>query len=148
MSVTTDQVDKLADAAMGCTEYVMAYSRAGTWGMIKEVFAMRSAAGDVSHGPGHELISATRKHLSDRSDSGPTIDAEDKDALRADGQRLVESALPTVAQLPPDVAEQVRAWLIGIAEKVAGASKDKGGSEKVSDAEAAAIEDLRRLLHA
>jgi hypothetical protein len=147
MGVTDDQVDKVAGAAMGCTEYVMAHSRAGKIGMVKEAFAMRSAVGDVPSGPGSDIISAAHQRLSAGSDSGSSIDATDKDRLRADGQRLVEEALPVIAQLPPDAAEQVRGWLLGIAQKVAQASKDKRGTEKVSEAEAEAIEDLRRLLH-
>jgi hypothetical protein len=147
MTVTQDQSDAVASAAMGCTEYVMAHSRAGKFGMVKEAFAMRSAVGDVPKGAGNELIAAAHQRLSAGSDSETSIDATDKDRMREDGRRRVEEALPVIGQLAPDAADQVRGWLLGIAQKVAEASKDKGGSEKVSDAEAGAIEDLRRLLH-
>jgi hypothetical protein len=147
VTATDEQVDMVASAAMGCTEYVMAHSGAGKFGMVKEAFAMRSAAGDVPKGPGNEVIAAARQRLSAGSDSETSIDATDKDRMRADGRRRVEEALPVIAQLPAEAADQVRGWLLGIAQKVAEASKDKGGSEKVSDAEAAAIEDLRGLLH-
>jgi hypothetical protein len=146
VGVTEDQVDKVASAAMGCTEYVMAHSRAGKFGMVKEAFAMRSAVGDVPKGPAGELIGAAHQRLSGESDSGPNIDATDKDRLLADGRRRVEEVVPVIAQLSPEAADQVRGWLLGIAEKVAGASKDKGGSDKVSEAEARAIEEIRGLL--
>ncbi len=64
----------------------------------------------------------------------------------SEGRALVEEALPVLTALPPDGAEPVRQWLLRVAEKVAAASKDKGGSEKVTEAEAGAIEDLRILL--
>ena len=147
MGVTEDQTDKVASAAMGCTEYVMAHSRAGKFGMVKEAFAMRSAVGDVPKGPGGEIISAAHERLSGGSDSGPNIDATDKDRMLADGRRRVEEVVPVLAELTPEAADQVREWLLGIARKVAEASKDKGGSDKVSDAEAKAIEEIRGLLH-
>jgi len=147
VGVTEEQVDKVASAAMGCTEYVMAHSRAGKFGMVKEAFAMRSAVGDVPRGAGSELIGAAHQRLSGESDSGPNIDATDKDRLLADGRRRVEEVVPVIAQLSPEAADQVRGWLLGIAEKVAGASKDKGGSDKVSEGEARAIVEIRGLLH-
>ena len=147
VGVTEDQVDKVASAAMGCTEYVMAHSRAGKFGMVKEAFAMRSAVGDVPKGPGSEIVSAAHQHLSGESDSGPNIDATDKDRMLADGRRRIDEVLPVLAQLTPEAADAVRSWLLGIAEKVANASKDKGGSDKVSEDEARAIEEIRGLLH-
>jgi hypothetical protein len=147
VGVTEDQTDKVASAAMGCTEYVMAHSRAGKFGMVKEAFAMRSAVGDVPKGPGGEIISAAHERLSGGSDSGPNIDATDKDRMLADGRRRVEEVVPVLAELTPEAADQVREWLLGIARKVAEASKDKGGSDKVSEAEAGAIEEIRGLLH-
>jgi hypothetical protein len=148
MGTSDEQVDALAGAAMGCTEYVMGHSQASKWGMVKEAFAMRSAVGDVPSGPGADLIRAAQKKLSAGSDSSTSIDATNKDLMVADGRRRVEEALPVLAELPADAADQVRRWLIGIAEKVAAAAKDKGGSDNVSEAEASAIAELRGLLNA
>jgi hypothetical protein len=146
VSVTEEQTDKVASAAMGATEYVMASSRAGKFGMLKEVFAMRSAVGEVPKGPGSDVIRAAHQRLSGESDSGPSIDATDKERLGADGRRRVEEVVPVLSQLDPEAADAVRSWLLGIAEKVANASKDKGGSDKVSEDEARAIEEIRGLL--
>jgi hypothetical protein len=64
----------------------------------------------------------------------------------SDGRSKVEAVVPVLGALSDDAAANVRTWLLGVAEHVAEAAKDKGGSEKVSPAEAAAIEELRTLL--
>jgi hypothetical protein len=144
--MSDQDVSSVARAAMGCTQFVMGHSQAGKWGMVKEALAMRSAAGDIPAGPGRDLIRAAREHLSGDGDSGPAIDAMDKDLMISEGRSHVEAVVPVLRALPEDAAANVRVWLLGVAERVAGASKDKGGSEKVSPAEAAAIEELRTLL--
>jgi hypothetical protein len=144
--VSDQQVDRVAQAAMGCTQFVMGHSHAGKFGMLREAFAMRSAVGDVPAGPGHDLLRAARQRLSAGDDSGNSIDATDKDLMISDGRAKVEGVLPVLRELPADAADQVRAWLLGVAEHVAAAAKDKGSKEKVSPAEAAAIEELRTLL--
>ncbi|WP_353809504.1 hypothetical protein [Agromyces sp. SYSU T00194] len=139
-------VNVVALAAMGCTQFVMGHNSSGKWGMLKEALAMRNALGDVPAGPGQELIRAAKEQLSGDGDSGPNIDATDKDLMVSTGRSYVEGVLPVLRALPEDAAANVRGWLIGVAERVAAASKDKGGSDKVSPEEAAAIEQLRILL--
>jgi hypothetical protein len=144
--MSDQQVDSIAMAAMGCTQFVMGHSQSGKWGMLKEAIAMTSALGDVPSGAGQDLIRAAKDHLSASGSSGPSIDATDKDLMISDGRAHVEAVVPVLRELPEDAAANVRAWLLGVAERVAAASKDKGGSEKVSPAEAAAIEELRTIL--
>ncbi|WP_297081423.1 hypothetical protein [uncultured Demequina sp.] len=139
-------VEKVALAAVGCTQFVMGHNRSGKFGMVKEAFAMRSALGDIPSGPGHDLIQAAKDHLSGDNDSGPNVDATDKDLMISTGRAYIDGVLPVLASLPADAAENVRTWLLGVAQNVAEASKDKGGSDKVSPEEAAAIDELRTLL--
>ncbi|MDZ4045664.1 MAG: hypothetical protein U1E32_07790 [Rhodoglobus sp.] len=114
--------------------------------MVKEALAMRGAVSDIPSGAGHDLIRAAREKLSEGSSSGPDIDATDKDLMISEGRSHVEAVVPVLRALPDDAAAHVRAWLLGVAEHVAKASKDKGGSEKVSPAETAALEELGILL--
>jgi len=139
-------VEKVALAAMGCTQFVMGHNASGKWGMVKEAFAMRSALGDIPSGPGADLLQAAKDHLSGDNDSGPNIDATDKDLMISTGRDYVQGVLPVLASLPAEAAENVRTWLIGVAQNVAEASKDKGGSDKVSPEEAAAIAEVRTML--
>ncbi|WP_217275156.1 hypothetical protein [Microbacterium hominis] len=141
-----NDVKRVALAAMGCTQFVMGHNSTGKWGMLKEALAMRSAAGDIPAGPGQDLIRAARDHLSGDGDSGPNIDATDKGLMISTGRAYVQGVLPVLRALPDDAAANVRTWLLGVAEHVAEASKDKGGSDKVSPAEAAAIDELRAIL--
>ncbi|MGR2751950.1 hypothetical protein [Agromyces arachidis] len=144
--MTEQEVNQVALAAMGCTQFVMGHNATGKWGMLKEAFAMRSALGDIPAGPGQDLILAAKEQLSGEGESGPSIDATDKDLMISTGRSYVEGVLPVLHALPEEAAANVRAWLLGVAEHVAGAAKDKGGSDKVSPAEAAAIDELRTLL--
>lgn len=144
--MSEQDVRSVALAAMGCTQFVMGHSQASKWGMLKEAFAMRSAVGDVPSGAGKDLIRAARAQMSEGSDSGPSIDATDKELMTSEGRANVAQVLPVLRSLPADAAVNVRTWLLGVAEHVAEAAKDKGGSDKVSPAEAAAIDELRALL--
>lgn len=146
MAAREDQVDSVARAAMGCMHYVMGHSHASTWGVVKEAFALRSAVGDVPDGPARDLLRAAQARITTGSAPGPSIDSKEKERQVSEGRSLVEEALPVLASLTPDAADQVREWLLGVAEKVAAAAKDKGGSEKVTEAEAEAIRDLHTLL--
>jgi len=144
--MSNQDVNAVAQAVMGCTQFVMGHNESSKWGMVKEAFAMRSALGDVPSGPGQDLIRAAKEQLSGDGDSGPSIDATDKELMISEGRAHLAPVVPVLQSLPADAAANVRAWLLGVAQNVAEASKDKGGSDKVSPAEAAAIEELRTML--
>jgi len=54
--------------------------------------------------------------------------------------------LPVLGQLPDEAANQVRAWILGIAAQVAEASHDAGEAEEISAAERRALDAISNVL--
>lgn len=138
--------DAVARAAMGATYYVWGSNDSGFFGLIKEVLALRGAAADVPPGASAELLRDARLRLVKERTGIEEVGPQDKDRQREVGLRELRGVLPVLAALPPDQADQVRTWLIGIAEHVAAAATDRGGGAVVSDAERAALAEIGGVL--
>jgi hypothetical protein len=140
-----DEWAALTHAPLHVTVAVIAVAEHGPIALVKEASATAKALtrpGD--HGPANELIAAIAheaeghdaRHAA-KADRGSSPDAVIDEALAE-----LAPATAAIAKLPIDEAIEVRAWLIELANAVAGAAK--GTSEK----EAAVIERIRVALGA
>ena len=114
----------------------------------RESFALKAAAADVREGPATDLLREAGQEVVDRHTGEAAVDLRDKDALRAVGLEQVAGVLPVLGRLPADAAEQVRAWILGIAAQVAEAAYDIGQTEEISDTERRALDAIRGVLSA
>jgi hypothetical protein len=135
----------LTQAPLHVTMAVVAVAEHGPIALVKEASATAKALtrpGD--HGPANELIAAIAheaeghdaRHAA-RNDRGSSPDAVIDEALAE-----LAPATAAIAKLPIAEAAEVRDWLIGLAQAVAGAAK--GTSEK----EQAVVERVRVALGA
>jgi hypothetical protein len=135
----------LTQAPLHVTMAVVAVAEHGPIALVKEASATAKALtrpGD--HGPANELIAAIAheaeghdaRHAA-KGDRGSSPEAVIDDALAE-----LAPATAAIAKLPIAEAAEVRDWLIGLAQAVAGAAK--GTSEK----EQAVVERVRVALGA
>ncbi|HEU5308865.1 MAG TPA: hypothetical protein VFW97_16185 [Acidimicrobiia bacterium] len=135
----------LTQAPLHVTMAVVAVAEHGPIALVKEASATAKALtrpGD--HGPANELIAAIAheaeghdaRHAA-KGDRGSSPDAVIDEALAE-----LAPATAAIAKLPIAEAAEVRDWLIGLAQAVAGAAK--GTSEK----EQAVVERVRVALGA
>ena len=110
---------------MGATYCVWAAHNASTIGLLKQIVAMRGGAATASDGPAHDLLVATRRKLIAGRSGVPSVGADQSGLLHEIGERELRRVLPLLARLPPDQAEQVRAWLVDVAIGVARAAPDR-----------------------
>lgn len=136
----------VARAAMGATYYVWSTHNASTWGLIKQVRAMRHGVATVPDGPATELLSAARRRMVLGRSGVPSVGANQRQQLRDVGGRELRGVLPLLDRLPADEAAQIRAWLVDVAIGVARAGRDRGTGRPISDREAAAIEEVGAIL--
>jgi hypothetical protein len=102
----------------------------------------------VGDGPATDLLREAGREVVERHTGEAGVDLRDKAALRGLGLEQVAGVLPVLGQLPADAAEQVRAWIFGIAAQVAEASYDVGQTEEISDSERRALDAIRGVLSA
>lgn len=144
---------ELGSAAIGAAHYVISYGKPNTWGVFMNVRALGKAIAEIPAGPQSELIQAAAAQVK-RGPEGDIPEVQDEidpampEALRPTATIALNKALPVIAKLDDEGKAQVRHWLIGIAERVAAASKDKGDKVKVSPAERQAIAEITALLGA
>lgn len=140
-----DEWAALTQAPLHVTMAVVAVSEHGPIALIKEASATaKSLARPGDHGAATELIAAIAheaqghdaRHAA-KNDRGSSPDAVIDEALAE-----LAPATAAIAKLPIDEAVEVRAWLIDLANAVAGAAK--GTSEK----EQAVVERVRVALGA
>lgn len=141
-----EDVNLVARAAMGATYYVWAAHHASTLGLLKQVLAMRGGAAAVSEGPARDLLAATRRQLIAGRSGVPSVGADESERLRAVGGLELRKVLPLLDRLPETAAEQVRTWLVDVAIGVARAAPDRDTDQAITEAEAAAIEEVGRIL--
>lgn len=134
---------------------IVAADRSGVAAAGRELEALRRAVAETdAHGSPNDLIRAVADDVTaDRTSEEATPDGAlgDSDNLRdaaLDHCRAVVAILDGVAE--PTEAEGFRAWLLGLAEQVAAASKEGGflgiGGTEVSAAERATLADLAEAL--
>jgi hypothetical protein len=138
----------VAAASLGTMYYVIGHNHSDLWGSTREGFALKAAAADVGGGPAAELLRDAGREVVERHTGAAGKDLRDKGALRGLGLQQVGGVLPVLGQLSPVAAQQVRAWILRIAEQVAEASHDVGETEEISDAERRAIAAVDQVLTA
>jgi hypothetical protein len=136
----------VAAAGLGAMYYVIGHNASDLWGATREAFALKAAAADVGDGPATDLLREAAGEVVDRHTGEARIDLRDKDALRGLGLEQVAGVLPVLGQLPDEAADQVRAWILGIAAQVAEASHDAGETEEISAAERRALDAISNVL--
>src|SRR6478735_12597995 len=94
------------------------------------------------------LLREAAGEVVDRHTGDARIDLRHKDALRGLGLEQVAGVLPVLGQLPDEAADQVRAWILGIAAQVAEASHDAGETEEINAAERRALDAISGVLSA
>jgi len=142
---------ELGSAAMGAAHYVISYGKPNTWGVLMDVRALGKAISAIPAGPQTALIEAAAAQIKrgpegDIPEVHDEIDPAAPDGLRTTAEIALCKGVPVIAGLDDEGKVQVRHWLIGIAEQVAAASKDKGDKVKVSPAERQAIAEITMLL--
>lgn len=157
-SFTSDEWKRLLEGVMMAGIAVTAAEPSGLWGTLKESFSSAQAMSAGKAGAS-ELVKAlvadletsegrgiARDGLKERLQGNKVADIRTKsvDALREVGALLDSKA--------PDDAAAVKAWLLGIGQSAAEASKEGGflgfGGVQVSDAEKATLGDIRSALKA
>ena len=143
-----EPAEAVAAAGLGAMYYVIGHNSSDLWGTTRESFALRAAAADVPAGPAADLLREAGQEVVVRHTGEAAVDLRDKDGLRALGLEQVAGVLPVLGQLPDAAAEQVRAWILGIAAQVAGGAYDVGQTEEISDTERRALDAIRGVLSA
>lgn len=143
-----EDVTLVARAAMGATYCVWSTHHATTFGLLRQVVAMRGGAAPVTAGPAADLLAATRRKLIAGRSGVPSVGADQTDRLRTIGEQQLRGVLPLLDRLPPDQAEHVRTWLVDVAIGVARAARDRDTDEVITLAEAGAIEQVAQILTA
>ena len=154
---TPEEWTKLLEGTMLAGVAVSAADPSGLWGTLKEFFANVSAVKDTGRDP-DDLITAvvseseTAKGMADiqKALHRRFADAkEPSDYVQRSLAGLRDVCVIVDRKAPADAAA-FKAWLYGIGEKVAEASREGGflgfGGVTVSDAEKAALGDIASLL--
>jgi hypothetical protein len=135
---------------------VVAASPSGPLGVLREMFAVGKVVSETRSQVGsNELLRALVSELA-APDARGQIDAAELRGLATDQLRThALEACRTVAALvdrkaTPQEAEEVKRWLVGIAQRTAEAAKEGGflgfGGTPVSQAESTAVRDVARAL--
>ena len=139
---------------------VTAADPGGLWGMLKESFASGSALVAAKTDPdANPLTKAVVADFETADARGQIKEALQERFAGAKPGDLVPRALESLAEVSqildaktPEDAAAFKAWLQGISQKVAEASKEGGflgfGGIQVSDAEKATLADIQKILNA
>ena len=140
----------LARGGLGVNYWIIGHVHHGWLGILKDSIAMRDAALDVPPGPlADEILAAARIMAGQGRDIGELHwrgTAKNLAAVKEDGRQILVAFAPTLVGLPDDAAGQVREWLLAIAERIAGAARDRFRGAKVTEEERQALAELRRFL--
>jgi hypothetical protein len=155
---TPEEWLKILESTMLVGMAVSAADPNGLWGMIKEAFASKSAIGGSKSQPGsNELIKAVIAELQTREGRSIIHEALCKRVAGATPADVVQRSLDNLREVAamldakaPSDAAAFKAWLSGISQKVANASKEGSflgfGGVRVSDAEKATLADIEKAL--
>ena len=135
---------------------VVAASPSGPLGVLREMFAVGKLVAETRAQAGsNELIRTLVSELSAPDARGQVDAAELRGLAPAQLKAHALEACRTVAALvdrkgSPAESEEVKRWLLGIAQRTAEAAKEGGflgfGGVQVSETEATAIRDVARAL--
>ena len=157
-SFTPEEWTKILESTMLSGMAVSAAEPSGLWGLVKEGLASSSAlAAAKSDAGSSELVQAVIADF-ETSEGRSTIQealrkrfagAKPADAVQRSLANLREVSAILDAKAPAD-ASSFKAWLSGISQKVAAASKEGGflgiGGVQVSEAEKATLGDIAKAL--
>ena len=156
---TADEWKQLLESVMMTAMAVTAADPSGLWGMLKEGLAAGGAlAQSKADAASTELVKAVVADLGTaegRSAARDGVRAKFAGSQPADAKARAIEALRQVAALldtkAPEDAAAFKAWLRGIAQRVAEASKEGGflgfGGVQVSDAERATLAEISGALN-
>lgn len=155
-SFTPEEWNKLLESMMLAGMAVSVADPNGWWGEIKEAFASRSAIGSSAR-QSNELIRAVIAELEIAEGRSVIQEALRKRVAGAQPAEIVQRSLDNLREVSaildakaPNDATAFKAWLRGISQRVAEASREGGflgfGGVKVSDAEKATLADIAKAL--
>lgn len=157
-SFTSEEWTKLLQSPMLAGMAVSAAEPSGLWGALKEAIASGSAlAAAKSDASSNELIKAVVADFETSEGRSFVQDALRESMANAKPADVVQRSLSTLGDVArlldgkaPQDAAPFKAWLQGISQKVAEASKEGGflgfGGVQVSDAEKATLADINETL--
>jgi hypothetical protein len=157
-SFTSEQWTKLLESPMVAGMAVSVAEPSGLWGTLKETFASGSALAAAKADAGaNELIKAIVADFETSEGRSEVQEALRNRFAGAKPADVVQRSLASLAEVSrlletkaPNDAGAFKAWLQGISQKVAEASKEGGflgfGGVQVSDAEKATLADIRKTL--
>jgi hypothetical protein len=138
-----DEWKALSEAPLAVTLAMVAVGQHGPISMVKEASASaRQMAQPGDRGVAQELIAAI-SHDAQSKEARHDVEQHKGKSMEQvvdNAIGLLVPAAAAIAQLPPEEAGEVRAWLVDIAKAVADASKG------TSDEETATIERIRSTL--
>ncbi|HEY0319157.1 MAG TPA: hypothetical protein VGC49_12805 [Solirubrobacterales bacterium] len=127
----------------GPTSAGMIVSTAQRGGTFREAFAMAKAYAEARQEHGESAL------LDELVSHKPEVDrtkAHSPEELKQHGLQRIREAVALLEQkATPEEVEDYRRFVISLAERVAGA-KGEGSDDKISDAERAAIAEIREAL--
>jgi Bacterial protein of unknown function (DUF937) len=144
-SYPADVWTKLRLAPLAAAQVVMGASPSGAIGTLKEVSALGDAVTAVKTAAGPTSILSLAFDGDITDDEAKTL-GHDKAALLG----TIKDAVDAVAARSPNEAQACRSFILDVATKVAESTKEGGflgiGGTRVSDAEKAAIEEIRAAI--
>jgi len=155
---TSEEWTKILQSPMLAGMAVSAAEPSGLWGALKEAIASGSAlAAAKSDASTNALIKAVVADFETSEGRSSIQDALRKSFADANPADVVQRSLSTLGDVSrlldaksPQDAEAFKAWLRGISQRVAEASKEGGflgfGGVQVSDAEKATLADINKTL--
>ena len=149
---------KILQSPMLAGMAVSAAEPSGLWGALKEAIASGSAlAAAKSEGNSNELIKDVVADFETSEGRSSVQDALRENFTEAKPADVVQGSISTLGEVSrlldakaPKDAAVFKAWLRGVSQKVAEASKEGGflgfGGVQVSDAEKATLADINKAL--
>jgi hypothetical protein len=148
---TPEEWKEISAAPLMAGLFVSTSDMSGPIGLVKEAFAMGKAFMESASSSPNELIKAISEAIKARGGKPEMPDLPSDSA--GIGKALIEGckeAAAVVSRKSPTEADEYKNWLVSIATRTAGASKEGGflgiGGTFVSDAERSAISELASAL--
>jgi hypothetical protein len=155
---TPDEWTKVLESGMLASMAVTAAEPSGLWGTLMETFASGSAFAASKHDPSaNDLIKSVIADFETVQGRAAVQEALRKGFGGAKPAEIVQRSLAHLREVSaildakaPDDAAAFKAWLRGISQRVAEASKEGSflgvGGVQVSDAEKATLADISKAL--
>ncbi len=148
--LTDDEWDALAAGPPAAAAAMLATSRPGFVGVVKESLAGGKATTDIPQSTAAELVEALAAHLREHEELAKSYldagDEGDRESRRSAGLDGVDRAGLATKKLSPDEADAYAEWVLGVARAMAEAAPDQGESTAVSADEEHTIAEIERRL--